>query len=104
MAARWLRAVALAFAAAYCPVRGERLSRFKNLSPLPGLRFAQTETTAFSRGCSSFEDGQKASSKISPQEPLSAMSAAKSCVWKLNLFAPPSRRGGRADQTNATLP
>ncbi|PYS45858.1 MAG: hypothetical protein DMG13_31200 [Acidobacteria bacterium] len=23
---------------------------------------------------------------------------------KLNLFAPPSRRGGRADQTNATLP
>src|SRR6266516_7843587 len=37
----WLRAVALAFAAAHCPVRGERLSRLKNLSPLPGLHFAQ---------------------------------------------------------------
>jgi len=32
------------------PVRGERLSRLKNLSPLPGLGFAQTETTAFGRG------------------------------------------------------
>ena len=32
------------------PDRGERLSRLKNLSPLPGLGFAQTETTAFSRG------------------------------------------------------
>jgi len=32
------------------PVRGERLSRLKNLSPLTGLGFAQTETTAFSRG------------------------------------------------------
>jgi len=32
------------------PVRGERLSGLKNLSPLPGLGFPQTETTAFSRG------------------------------------------------------